>query len=391
MAKRAFMIVLDSFGIGAEPDADKFGDVGSNTLGAIAKSDKFDTPNLQKMGFFNIEGVTCGEKAAAPIASFARLQERSYGKDTTIGHWEIAGVSSAKALPTYPNGFPREILDKFEAATGRKVLCNLPYSGTKVLDDYGKQHLETGDLIVYTSADSVFQIAAHEDLVPVEKLYEYCEIARNILTGDHAVGRVIARPFVGEPGNFTRTSRRHDYSIKPPRKTVLDYAKEAGLETIAVGKINDIYDGQGITDTTRSVSNNDGMEKFTALLDRDFNGIAFLNLVDFDMVYGHRRNIDGYAQAATDFDRGLTAFLPKMKEDDILIITADHGCDPSYTKHTDHTREYVPMIIYGAHIKGGVDLGTEPTFATIAATVADYLGVDAPDIEGESVLPKVLK
>ena len=298
-------------------------------------------------------------------------------------------MSSAKALPTYPNGFPREILDKFEAATGRKVLCNLPYSGTKVLDDYGKQHLETGDLIVYTSADSVFQIAAHEDLVPVEKLYEYCEIARNILTGDHAVGRVIARPFVGEPGNFTRTSRRHDYSIKPPRKTVLDYTKEAGLETIAVGKINDIYDGQGITDTTRSVSNNDGMEKFTALLDRDFNGIAFLNLVDFDMVYGHRRNIDGYAQAATDFDRGLTAFLPKMKEDDILIITADHGCDPGFTKTTDHTREYVPMLVAGSCVKENNNLGTVLGFGAIGKTICSYLGVPA-DLAGQDLSDRLL-
>lgn len=390
MAKRAFLIVLDSFGIGEEPDADKFGDVGANTLGSISKSPNFNTPNLKKLGMFNIEGVTCGEKEAAPVGSFARLRERSNGKDTTIGHWEIAGVTSADPLPTYPDGFPREVLDPFEEQTGRKVVCNKPYSGTQVLDDYGEHHMKTGDLIVYTSADSVFQVAAHEDIVPVEELYRYCEIARNILKGKHAVGRVIARPFVGEPGAFKRTSRRHDFSIKPPRKTVLDYIKESGKECISIGKIFDIFAEQGLTESNRTVSNDDGMDKLMQMQGRDFDGLCFLNLVDFDMAYGHRRNVDAYAQAATDFDGQIAAFMEGMRPDDLLIITADHGCDPAYTKHTDHTREYVPMLAYGPSVKAGVDLGTRYGFCDIAATVAEYLGVKA-DVEGNSFLSEISK
>ncbi|MBO1680205.1 phosphopentomutase [Bittarella massiliensis (ex Durand et al. 2017)] len=390
MAKRAFLIVLDSFGIGEEPDADKFGDVGANTLGSISKSPNFNTPNLKKLGMFNIEGVTCGEKEAAPVGSFARLRERSNGKDTTIGHWEIAGVTSADPLPTYPDGFPREVLDPFEEQTGRKVVCNKPYSGTQVLDDYGEHHMKTGDLIVYTSADSVFQVAAHEDVVPVEELYRYCEIARNILKGKHAVGRVIARPFVGEPGAFKRTSRRHDFSIKPPRKTVLDYIKDSGKECISIGKIFDIFAEQGLTESNRTVSNDDGMDKLMQMQGRDFDGLCFLNLVDFDMAYGHRRNVDAYAQAATDFDGQIAAFMKGMRPDDLLIITADHGCDPAYTKHTDHTREYVPMLAYGPSVKAGVDLGTRYGFCDIAATVAEHLGVKA-DIEGNSFLSEISK
>ncbi|MBC2870799.1 phosphopentomutase [Acetanaerobacterium sp. MSJ-12] len=390
MAKRAFLIVLDSFGIGEEPDADKFGDVGANTLGSISKSPNFNTPNLKKLGMFNIEGVTCGEKEAAPVGSFARLRERSNGKDTTIGHWEIAGVTSADPLPTYPDGFPREVLDPFEEQTGRKVVCNKPYSGTQVLDDYGEHHMKTGDLIVYTSADSVFQVAAHEDIVPVEELYRYCEIARNILKGKHAVGRVIARPFVGEPGAFKRTSRRHDFSIKPPRKTVLDYIKDSGKECISIGKIFDIFAEQGLTESNRTVSNDDGMDKLMQMQGRDFDGLCFLNLVDFDMAYGHRRNVDAYAQAATDFDGQIAAFMEGMRPDDLLIITADHGCDPAYTKHTDHTREYVPMLAYGPSVKAGVDLGTRYGFCDIAATVAEYLGVKA-DVEGNSFLSEISK
>ena len=389
MSKRVFLVVLDSFGIGAEPDADKFGDVGTNTLGAIVKSDKFNCSTLKKAGLFNIEGVDCGEKEESPIGAFARMREKSMGKDTTIGHWEIAGVSSAKPLPTYPNGFPAEVLEPFKEATGRGVLCNLPYSGTQVLDDYGEEHLKTGDLIVYTSADSVFQIAAHKSIVDVPTLYKYCEIARNILSGDHAVGRVIARPFEGEPGHFVRTSERHDYSIKPPKKTMLDYIKEAGMECISIGKIYDIFDSEGLTESNRTTGNTMGIETVLKMQDRDFEGICFLNLVDFDMLYGHRRNVDGYAAAATEFDECLKKFIPNMKEDDLLIITADHGCDPSYTKTTDHTREYTPMLALGKKVKAGTDLKTRSSFADIAKTVCDYLGVEN-DCEGTSFLADIM-
>lgn len=389
MSKRVFLIVLDSFGIGEMFDAEKFGDAGCNTLATIVKSDKFNTPTLHKMGLFNIEGVTCKEGCDAPIASFARMAEKSAGKDTTIGHWEIAGVSSATPLPTYPNGFPREVLDPLEEQTGRKVCCNLPYSGTVVLDDYGEHHMKTGDLIVYTSADSVLQIAAHEDVVDLQTLYKYCEIARNILVGEHAVGRVIARPFIGEPGNFSRTAGRHDYSIKPPKKTVLDFAKAAGKECISIGKIFDIYDGEGLTESNRTAGNTEGIAKVLEMQNRDFDGICFLNLVDFDMKYGHRNDIDGYAAAATEFDGALAQFIENMREEDLLIITADHGCDPGF-KGTDHSREYTPMICYGPSIKAGVDLKTRSCFSDIAATIADFLEIEA-DIEGTSFLAEVSK
>lgn len=390
MSKRVFIIVLDSFGVGFLPDADKFGDVGCNTLKSISTSKEFSMPNMKRLGFFNIDGVDYLDGVDNPAASFGRSMEKSMGKDTTIGHWEIAGVTSADPLPTYPDGFPREVLDPFEEQTGRKVVCNKPYSGTQVLDDYGEHHMKTGDLIVYTSADSVFQVAAHEDIVPVEELYRYCEIARNILKGKHAVGRVIARPFVGEPGAFKRTSRRHDFSIKPPRKTVLDYIKDSGKECISIGKIFDIFAEQGLTESNRTVSNDDGMDKLMQMQGRDFDGLCFLNLVDFDMAYGHRRNVDAYAQAATDFDGQIAAFMEGMRPDDLLIITADHGCDPAYTKHTDHTREYVPMLAYGPSVKAGVDLGTRYGFCDIAATVAEYLGVKA-DVEGNSFLSEISK
>ena len=390
MAKRAFIIVLDSFGIGKAPDAAAFGDEGSDTLASISKSAKFSTPVLGSLGMFNIDDVTCCSPVAAPKASFARLVEQSKGKDTTIGHWEIAGVESPSPLPTYPNGFPKEVIDEFEAKTGCGVLCNLPYSGTQVLVDYGEEHLSTGKLIVYTSADSVFQIAAHEELVPVKKLYEYCEIARNILMGKHGVGRVIARPFVGtDKTNFKRTSNRHDFSLLPPSKTMLDYLQQAGLETIGVGKIYDIFAGQGVSRTTRTTSNHHGMEVTLGHVKEDFEGLCFVNLVDFDMLYGHRNDVDGYAAAATEFDGQLAEFLPLMRDEDILIITADHGCDPA-TPSTDHSRECVPMLIYGKQIREGINLGTRPSYANIAATVLDYFGVKAP-IAGKSVLPEVLK
>lgn len=378
MAKRVFLIVLDSFGVGAEPDAPQFGDAGTNTLGAIAGHPNFKGDNLAKLGMFNLDGVTCGTPVAEPIGSFARLREASAGKDTTIGHWEIAGLLSADPLPTFPNGFPKELLDEFTARTGYQVLCNKPYSGTQVLHDYGEEHLKTGALIVYTSADSVFQIAAHEELVPVEKLYEICETAREILKGPYGVGRVIARPFVGTcADDFTRTPRRHDYSLKPPADTMLDKLQAAGLQTIGVGKIHDIFAGQGVGETIRTSGNTEGLKVTLDLARRDFHGLAFVNLVDFDMLYGHRRDVAGYAAATAEFDAWLPEFMACMGPEDVLMITADHGCDPSYTKTTDHTREYVPYLIYGPGVRQGVDLGTRYSFGTIADTVCQALGVNA--------------
>lgn len=385
--KRVFLIVLDSFGIGELPDADKFRDTGSNTLGTIRKSKEYDTPNLEKLGLFQIDGVEKGKSAEKPIGSYARMAEASMGKDTTIGHWEIAGVISPEPLPVYPNGFPEEIVKRFEEETGRKVICNRPYSGTDVIRDYGKEHVETGALIVYTSADSVFQIAAHEAVVPLKELYQDCEIARKMLCGKHGVGRVIARPFEGTYPDFKRTTNRHDFSLLPPKQTMLDVLEEKGLDTIGVGKIYDIFAGRGIQDTTSIVSNTDGMEKTIKLQDRDFRGICFVNLVDFDMLYGHRNDIEGYAKAATDFDRQLETFLGRMKEDDILMITADHGCDPG-TASTDHSREYTPMLIYGKNIRENVSLGTRKTFADIGATVLDLFGIENR-VDGESFLKDV--
>lgn len=389
MKKRVFLIVLDSFGVGCLPDAADFGDAGCNTLRTISKSEKFSMPNMRELGFFNIDGVDYLEGVENPKGCFGRSEERSRGKDTTIGHWEIAGIISETALPTYPNGFPEEVIKEFEEKTGRKVLCNRPYSGTAVLDDYAEEHLKTGALIVYTSADSVFQIAAHEELVPVEELYHYCEIARAMLRGKHGVGRVIARPFVGTKGAWTRTSNRHDFSLEPPKKTVIDFLCEAGMETIGVGKIYDIFAGQGIQRTTRIKSNHEGMEVTMGHAKEDFEGLCFTNLVDFDMLYGHRNNIDGYAAAATEFDGQLKELLPMLREDDLLIITADHGCDPGFPG-TDHTREYIPLVIFGEKFKAGVNLHTRKTYADIAATVADYLGVKA-DISGDSFLKDIQK
>ncbi len=389
MSKRVFLIVLDSFGIGGAPDAAAFGDEGSNTLASIAADPAFNCPNLQKLGLFNIEGVACGKPAAAPAAAFARLQEASQGKDTTIGHWEIAGVESDHPLPTFPEGFPAELIEKFEQATGRRVLCNLPYSGTKVLEDYGEEHMATGDLIVYTSADSVFQIAAHEEVVPVPELYRICELARDMLVGPWAVGRVIARPFVGsKAAGFTRTSNRHDYSIRPPKATMLDHITAAGLDTIGVGKIYDIFDGVGVQHSTRTTGNAHGMELTLQYAAADFEGLCFVNLVDFDMTYGHRNNVTGYAAAAAAFDVQLGQLLPLLREDDLLIITADHGCDPA-TPSTDHSRECVPMLAYGKAVRPGADLGTRVSFANIAATVLDYLQVPG-QVEGASFLPEIL-
>ena len=387
--KRIFLIVLDSLGIGQMPDSKAFGDVGVHTLRACAGSEKLHIPNLLRAGLGNIEGVDCLPKEAAPTGAYARLAEASMGKDTTIGHWEIAGVVSAEPLPTYPNGFPEEVLRPFQQATGRGVLANAPWSGTAVIEEYGPAHLRTGDLIVYTSADSVFQIAAHEDVVPPEQLYEYCRIARKLLQGRHGVGRVIARPFVGTPGSFKRTANRHDFSLEPPRQTLLDAVKAAGLDCIGVGKIHDIFAGRGLTEHVYNQSNAHGMAHAMDYARRDFHGLCFVNLVDFDMLYGHRRDIDGYASALTEFDAWLGDFLPILDQEDLVLITADHGCDPDYTATTDHTREYVPLLLLGKAIKP-VDLGTGSTFAHIAATVAELLGVKL-DTPGESFAARILK
>ena len=389
MGRRVFLIVLDSYGIGEAKDADKFGDAGCNTLRSITGSKEYDTPLMKKLGLFNIEGVNCIEGVATPIGAYARLEEQSAGKDTTIGHWEIAGIVSKNPLPTYPEGFPQEVLDKFTELTGRGVLCNKPYSGTDVIRDYGKQHMETGDLIVYTSADSVFQIAAHEDIVPIEELYRYCEMAREMLVGEHGVGRVIARPFIGEEGNFTRTPRRHDYSLVPPSTTMMDALLAAGYDTYGVGKIYDIFAGKGIAHTVRIENNVDGMNKTMEFQKEDFCGLCFVNLVDFDMVYGHRNDIDGYAKAATVFDEQLHTFMENMRDEDILMITADHGCDPGF-KGTDHSREDVPLLIYGKDIKENINLGLRNSFADIAATIQDIFGVEQVTA-GESFKAEIMK
>ena len=377
MNKKAIVIVLDSVGIGELPDAANYGDKGADTLGHIINTCHPKLPHLMELGLANIDGASFPGRVDAPKGCFGKLREVSAGKDTTTGHWEIAGLLSAEPLPTFPDGFPQELLDVFTAKTGYKVLCNKPYSGTDVIRDYGEEHMKTGALIVYTSADSVFQIAANEAIVPVEKLYEICAQARELLTGKYGVGRVIARPFVGDcAANFTRTPRRHDYSLVPPHDTMLDAILAAGKQTIGVGKIHDIFAGKGIGETIRTSGNTEGLQVTLELADRDFEGLAFVNLVDFDMLYGHRRNIAGYAAAAAEFNDWLPGFMAKMRPGDILMVTADHGCDPSYTKTTDHTREHVPFLIYGDEVKPGVNLHTRYSFATIADTVCKALGVD---------------
>ena len=386
--KRVFLIVLDSFGIGQMPDAPAFGDVDVNTLASCAKSSHLHIPNMIAAGLGNIDGVTCLPKVDAPTGAFARLTERSMGKDTTIGHWEIAGIVSPDPLPTYPNGFPEEVLAPFRAATGRGVLANAPWSGTAVIDQYGEEHMKTGDLIVYTSADSVFQIAAHEDIVPPEQLYEYCRIARKILQGKHGVGRVIARPFIGTPGNFKRTANRHDFSLEPTKDTLLDVLAASGKASIGVGKIYDIFAGRGTTDHVYNQSNANGMAHTLHFADQDFEGLCFVNLVDFDMNFGHRRDIDGYAKALSEFDKWLPSLLEKLGDEDIVMITADHGCDPGYAATTDHTREYVPLLILGKQVKP-VNMGTRDSFADIAATAAELLNVSL-DTPGESFAEVIL-
>lgn len=371
--KRVFLIVLDSLGIGALPDSEKFGDKDVNTLFAISKSKYFSAPNLCSLGLGNIDGVSFLNKSDSFKGIIARLEELSNGKDTTIGHWEIAGVISPKPLPTYKNGFPSEVIEKLKAATGRGILCNLPYSGTEVIKKYGKEHVETGDLIVYTSADSVLQIAAHEGVVPLEKLYEYCRSARRIMSGEHAVGRIIARPFITENNEFVRTANRKDFSLEPPEETVLDCLSKNGYDVISVGKIFDIFSGKGITEAIASHGNTEGMELSLELSKRDFNGLAFINLVDFDMIYGHRNDVDGYAKALAEFDTWLPKLINNLRESDTLIITADHGCDPSDIS-TDHTREYVPLIIYGKNIKPK-NCKTLKSLSCISSTIAEIFNL----------------
>ena len=378
--KRIFLMVMDSFGIGGAEDAVRFGDSGSDTLRSLIKTGVFDVPTLASLGLFHINGVDRSPKKTKPIGAYARVREQSEGKDSTIGHWEIAGIRSDEPLPTYPSGFPKEIINELERRTGRKVICNKPYSGTDVIRDYGEEHLRTGALIVYTSVDSVMQIAAHGDVMPVEELYRACEIARDILTGEYCVGRVIARPFTGE-WPFKRTSGRHDYSATPPTKTVLDLLKENGFSTLAVGKINDLYAGAGISEAIRTGSNEEGMAVSFAMLQKDFRGLCFVNFVDFDTVYGHRRNAVGYAEAVMKLDQWLEGFIANMRDDDILMITADHGCDPMYTG-TDHTRENVPVLVYGKEVKPG-NLGIRESFSDIAATIADIFEIPY-GLNGES-------
>ena len=369
--KRVFLIVLDSFGIGEAPDAAEFSDVGANTLKSLAATGKLNIPTLISMGLGNIDGVDSVDSTDNPLATVARVREKSRGKDTTTGHWEIAGIVSENPMPTYPNGFPDEVMSAFEAAVGRGTLCNLPYSGTDVIRDFGEEHLKTGKLIVYTSADSVFQIAAHESLVPPSELYVICRTARELLQGKHGVGRVIARPFTGEAGSFKRTENRRDFSLVPPKKTVLDNIKDSGLDVIGVGKIGDIFAMAGITETYPTHSNREGMEKTSELQNKDFNGLCFVNLVDFDMLYGHRQDASGYAEALNEFDVWLSEFIKNLRDDDALIITADHGCDPS-DKSTDHTREYVPFIIFGKQITPA-NLGTLNGFSNIGNKAYELL------------------
>lgn len=388
MIKRVFLIVLDSLGIGEMPDSYLYGDEGSNTIVSVSKSKYFSIPNLAAQGLLNIDGLDCFTKVERPLGAFARLAEASKGKDTITGHWEIAGIIQNEPMPTFPNGFPEELIKQLEEQTGRKVICNKPYSGTDVIKDYGEEHVATGALIVYTSADSVLQIAAHENVIPVQELYRYCEIARGLCTGRYGVGRIIARPFIGSYP-FARTANRRDFSLHPPKDTFLDVMKRNGLDTIGVGKIKDIFAGQGITESVSTKNNVDGIEKTIEYTKKDFTGICFVNLVDFDMLYGHRNDRDGYAKALSYFDQKYPEILNNLTEDDVVIVTADHGCDPD-TPSTDHSREYVPFLINGAKIKAGANAGTRSTFADISATVLDIFGLKS-DIQGKSMKDIIMK
>lgn len=373
MLHRVILIVLDSAGIGALPDAHLYGDEGSNTLGNLSRVvGGLKLPYLAQLGLGNITEVLGVTPAQKPMAAFGRMAEKSPGKDTTTGHWEMSGIILERPFPTYPEGFPFPIINQFENEIGTKVLGNKAASGTEIIKELGEEHIISGHPIVYTSADSVFQIAAHEKIIPLEKLYEMCLIARRLLVGEHAVGRVIARPFDGKPGEFFRTSRRHDYSLLPPRGTMLDLIQEAGQEVVAVGKITDIFAGQGITRTIKTKNNQEGIKSTLAAMGELEQGLVFTNLVDFDMNFGHRNDSKGYAKAMEEFDLGLPQLMTQMKERDLLIITADHGTDPT-TGSTDHSREYVPLLIYGQSVQAGRSLGTRETFADLGATIVDYL------------------
>ncbi|MGF6948557.1 phosphopentomutase [Neobacillus sp. B4I6] len=384
--KRIFIIVMDSVGIGEAPDAEKFGDKGADTFGHIAeRMNGLNMPNMGKLGLSNIREIKGIEKAEKPLAYYTKMMEASNGKDTMTGHWEIMGLNIQTPFRVFPEGFPDELLSELEKRTGRKIIGNKPASGTEILVELGEEHLKTGALIVYTSADSVLQIAAHEEIIPIEEQYKICKIARELtLDEKYMVGRVIARPFLGEPGNFKRTSNRHDYALKPFDRTVMSELKDAGLDVIAIGKISDIYDGEGVTQSLRTVSNMDGMDKLVETLDMDFTGISFLNLVDFDALYGHRRDPEGYGKALEEYDARLPEVFAKMKEDDLLMITADHGNDP-VAPGTDHTREYVPLLVYSKRMNEGKELPIRETFADLGATVAENFNVKLPNF-GKSFL-----
>jgi len=374
--ERAIIIVMDSVGVGEMPDAADYGDVGSDTLGNISrKVGGIKMPVLESMGLGNIHEIVGVPPVESPTSMYGKMAEASKGKDTTTGHWEIAGLITTRPFPTYPNGFPEEVMKEFEEKIGTKTLGNYPASGTVIIQDLGREHIETGYPIVYTSADSVFQVAAHEDVIPVPRLYEICEIARKILVGEHNVSRIIARPFIGEPGNFTRTVRRHDFSVSPPEKTLLNYLQEAGYDVIGVGKIKDIFNGSGITESHKMDGNINGMEITRDLIKKDNRGLIFTNLVDFDMKYGHRNNPQGYANALEEMDAFMPQILDAMKPSDILFITADHGCDPT-TSSTDHSREYVPILVYSESIKAGINMGIRKTFADVAKTIDDIFKLD---------------
>ena len=388
---RVVWIVIDSVGIGALPDSEKFGDVGVNTLGNIVRQhEDIKIPNLRKLGIGNINGVDFLKPVENPIGCYGKCGELSQGKDTTTGHWEMSGVLVETPFKTFENGFPKDIIDEFEKQTGRKVVANKPASGTAILDEYGEHQMETGDVIVYTSADSVFQIAAHEEIIPLDELYKMCEIARKIMMGDNAVARIIARPFVGKgKGEFVRTSNRRDYSLNPFDKTVLDNIKESNLDVIGVGKIEDIFNGQGITEAIHTKDNMDGVDQTINYIKKDNSGLIFTNLVDFDSKYGHRRNTQGYKEALEEFDARIPEIIEAMNNDDILIINADHGNDPTY-KGTDHTREYIPVLVYGNQIKENLNLEIRKSFADIGATVADILNIKLPK-NGESFKNIIMK
>ncbi|MBC6003910.1 MAG: phosphopentomutase [Paeniclostridium sordellii] len=387
---RVIWMVIDSVGIGALPDSEKFGDVNVNTLGNIVKTYKdIKIPNMINLGLSNIEGVESLESINNPKGSFGRAKEVSKGKDTTTGHWEMTGVLVETPFKTYENGFPKEIIEEFERKTNRKVIGNKPASGTAILDELGEQQMKTGEVIVYTSADSVFQIAAHEDIIPLDELYRMCEIAREIMMGENAVARIIARPFIGTPGSFERTANRRDYSLSPFEDTVLDNIKNANLDVIGVGKIEDIFNKQGITEAIHTKDNMDGVDQTINYMKKDNKGLIFTNLVDFDSKYGHRRDVEGYKNALEEFDARIPEILENMKDDDILIINSDHGNDPTY-KGTDHTREYIPILIYGKNVVNGYNLGTRNSFADIGATVADILNVDSPK-NGKSFKNEIIK